>query len=363
MLVAPQTQELTPIVDRSVWKKPNVQEELLKNYDNQLDSNENPDPNMFAILLMLSADLPSDTIHQLQSLDLEIKNHRLRLAARIVARLDIPDGSGVPLDLFYGHKVHNMIAALSLPRYTEGRVTQYTESLLLASFLESRELVISSVALEYYMKTTISNSDPLAPSCYLSTAVSAAFNFTLPHHQLRMGWSILEIFLDGFEKLSVEWRRAFAEGFFTLSRQPLSRSHKHMEPSTPESELKNILTWDYFHKEEQEPEFTDSEFSGLDWMAMAWSLHLSRHAVRRTEGRGQREKQSQNLSQPTVNEEFVLRVLCKLLDAASSSQITPIIPKICEFVQWFDNTELPEYSSMISTWGFLLYRRVFSMYN
>jgi len=263
----------------------------------------------------------------------------------VVAQLDISDGSDVPMGVFHDHRVQNVIAALALLRYTQGKVTQYTESLLLASFLESQELAISSVALEYYMRTLISYPDPSAPSRHLSPAVSAAFNFILPDHQLRMGWTILEVFVNGFETLSVEWRRTFAEGFFTMSRRPLPRPWGDMESSTPESELERILTWEYFHEEEQEREFTDSDFSGLDWMAMAWSLHLSQQSRREIGGQPQEEVQSQGSSAP---EEFVLQALCKLLEAAPYYQIIPIILKLCEFVEWFKDTDLPEYRGRIS---------------
>ena len=101
--------------------------------------------------------------------------------------------------------------------------------------------------------------------------------------------------------------------------------------------------------EEEEPEFTESEFSGLDWMAMAWSLHLSQSFVTRIDGSGHGESQSQNLSGPAVNEELVLRALCKLLDAAPHHRVIPIIPKLLEFAQWFDDTELLEYRCLIST--------------
>ena len=228
-------------------------------------------------------------------------------------------------------------------------VTQYTESLLLGSFLESREPSISSVALEYFLKTTISHPNPSAPPHCLFAAVTAAFSFISPDHQLRMGWTILGIFVDRFETLSVEWRRSFAEGFFTLSRRPLLRPRGRTEPSTRESELEQILTWEYFNEEDQERALTDSEFSGLDWMAMAWSLHLSEQFQGRSEGSGQANAQLWNLSGPAVNEEFVLRALCKLINAAPLYQLTPIIPKLCEFLQWFDDTELPEYRGMIST--------------
>jgi len=105
---------------------------------------------------------------------------------------------------------------------------------------------------------------------------------------------------------------------------------------TRESELEQILTWEYFHKVEQEPEWTDSKFSRLDWMAMAWSLHLSQQPGREEKGLGQGKFKLLTLGGLTVNEEFVLRALCKLLNAAPPYQLIPIIPKLCEFVQWFE---------------------------
>jgi len=322
---------------------------LFNSYDERLGASENPDPNIFAILLMHSKQYPSYTRALLQEGDIELKNPWLSLAARVAAQLGVPDGPGLPMGLLYDHRVRNMIAALSLLRYARGSVTHYTESFLLASFLQSRELSISSVALEYYMKTTISYSDPPAPSCYLSSAVSSAFNIMLPEEQLWKGWTILGIFVDGFETLSVEWRRSFAAGFFTLSSRPLPKPRGDMGSSTPESELEAILTWEYFHEEEQEPELTDSQFSGLDWMAMAWSLHLSQNSTRNTAGARQRKVQLQNLIELEVNEEFVFRALCKLLDTAPYYRIIPIIPKLREFIQWFDGNDFPEYRSMIST--------------
>jgi hypothetical protein len=184
MIVAPQTPELASrIEDFMDDDQHDVPEELIKTYDQQLGAGEDPDPNIFAILLILSRRLPLVATVPLQDLLLELRNPWLRLAARVAAQRDIPDGYDVPMGLFHDHRVHNMIAALSLLRYTEGLVTQYTESLLLGSFLESRESAISSIALEFYMRTTISYSEPPAPSCHLTTAASAAFNLLLPDHQ------------------------------------------------------------------------------------------------------------------------------------------------------------------------------------
>ena len=179
ILVVPRTQDLPSMIGafRSFGRKP-FQEELLQNYDHQLEaSTKNPDPNIFAILLMVSKDLPSHAISRLQNLNRKLKNPWLRLAIRVVAQLDIPDEYDVPMESFHDHRVHNMIAAVSLRRYTEGKVTQFTESLLLATFLESRELAVSSVALEYYTKSTISYSYPwhhlaTSPQPYLLRSTS-----------------------------------------------------------------------------------------------------------------------------------------------------------------------------------------------
>ena len=198
------------------------------------------------------------------------------------------------------------------------------------------------------MKTILSYSGPSGPSCHLAGAVHALYNVMLSDHQLQAGWTMLDMFANGFGDLPVEWRRTFAESFFTLSRRPLPQSQGNTETNTPTSELENILTWEYFYAEEKEPELTDSEFSGLDWMAMAWSLHLSQQYGSKTEGPAQGEAQSQGMGVPGPTEEFVLRALFKLLDATPYYQIIPIIPKLREFVQWFDDSDLPESCFMIS---------------
>jgi len=336
--------------------------QLCLEYDKRLGASENPDPNIFAIILIHSDRLPLYTLPTLNTLfPLEaawgekdpwykdVKNSWLSLAARVAVRVDIPDGSDLLMSSLYDHRVRNMIAALSLLQHVRRYVTHYTESFLLASFLQSRELAISSVALEYYMRTATSYSDPPTPSCYLSAAVSSAFNIMLPEGQLWKRWTILGIFVDGFETLSIEWRQSFAEGFFTLSRRPLSKARGDMESSTPESGLEAILTWEYFHAKDPESELTDSHFSGLDWMAMAWSLHLSQQSRRNTAGSRQGKPKLPNLIGLEVNGEFVFGALCKLLDAAPYSRIIPIIPTLREFLQWFDEPGLPDYRSMIST--------------
>ena len=129
------------------------------------------------------------------------------------------------------------------------------------------------------------------------------------------------------------WRQTFAKAFFTLSRRPLLRRTSQNNTSSTKQELREILTWDYFCKEEHEPELTDTEFSGLDWMAAAWSLHLS---------------QQPNFERDWVNEYFILRVLGDLLHSAPYYSIVPIVPKLREFVGGFDNPELSEHQHSIS---------------
>jgi len=349
-LVTPWTAAIRSIFDHTFsYSEGYLLGELFRSYDQRLGASENPDPNIFAILLMLSKQPAPYMRERMQKGEIEMKNPWLSLTARVTAQLDIPDGLGPPMGLPYDHRFRNMIAALSLLQYARGKGTNTTESPLLASFLQSREFSISSAALEYYMKTTISYSDSPVPSCYLSAAVSSAFDVMLPETQLWRRWALLNIFVDGFETLSVEWRRSCAEGFFHLSRRPLPKLRGEMEPSTQESELEAVLTWEYFHAEEQEPEWTDSQFSGLDWMAMAWSLRLSQRSRRNTAQSRQRRAKLENLIGLEVNEEFVFGALCKLLDAAPYYRIIPIIPTLREFVQWFDEPGLLEYRSMIST--------------
>ena len=317
-------------------------------YDGHLGGSETPDPNFLAMLLLLE----SYDIEGLRRLSLKLKNPWLKVAARVVARLDIPDEPSLHIRPFPVHKVHNMIAALSLRRYTEGESTQFTQSILLASFLESGEFVVSSFALEYYMRTIISYVDLPAPPCYLSGAICAIFNAVLPDHQLRMGWTILGIFVGGFDKFSSGWRQIFAESFFAPSRQSLPRSQGGREGTTPESELEGILTWNYFHKKESEYEFTPLDYSGLDWMEKAWSLHLSQHRETMVEDPmgtpGAAQSQDSGSGRPKVNEVFVLQALCKLLDAAPYYRIVPIIPKVHNFVYSFGDAELSGYRSIIS---------------
>ena len=154
------------------------------------------------------------------------------------------------------------------------------------------------------------------------------------------------MFVDGFENLSIEWRQTFAEAFFTVSHRPLLSENG--QNGTPVTELRGILTWEYFCNEGQEPVFTDRVFSGLDWMALAWSLHLSQQSSMTTTVLVQRAAQPPDLREPPENEAFVLQVLCRLLDVAPYYSILPIIPKLHEFVEWFDDPNLLEYQSMAS---------------
>ena len=352
MLVAPPGQSLTSIIKDSIERTDcYVQEELLRNYDRLLGASRDPDPNILAILLLLSKQLPSSVVDLLHDLDLTLENPWLKRVARVIARLDIPDGPNRDMRSFGDHKVHNMIAALSLRRYAEANPTQYTESLLLASFLGSRELAVSALALEYYMQTILSSSDPSAPPRYFGRAVRAVFNLKLPGHQLKMGWKILDMFVKGFESLSDEWRRTFAEAFFTLSRQPLKKLRDDREISTAESELEKILTWEYFHEDEREFERTGPRYSGLDWMMKAWSLHLSQQSGTTIDDSTRGEARPQVSGGPMINEGFVLCALLKLLgaalDAALYNLVAQIIPNIRQFVQPFEHPDHSEYRSRI----------------
>ena len=344
-LLAPQTHFRTSWVGGSMPDPP--PHNLFYNYDRLLGVSQSPDPDSLAILLLLSKTLGLYVREQHWHINDNLRNPWLWLIVNGIYQGAIHDESGMDFKPYHDPRVQNMIAALSLLRYSEGKVTHSTarESLLLASFLPSREFIISSLALHHYLKTVISYSNPPLPSHYLSGAMHALFSPVLPENYLPKGWEILQMFMDEFENLSIGWQQAFAEAFFTVSHRPLLSRNRQNGP--PVLELKAILTWEYFCKEGQEPEFTDRVFSGLDWMALAWSLHLAQQSSTTTTVLAQRAAQQSSL-RPSVNEEFVLKVLCKLLDAAPYYSIFPIIPKLCEFVEWFDDPELIGFRSKVS---------------
>ena len=348
LLLAPQTQFLTPEVNAVMSDDLQLEfsyQSLFNNYDLQLGASQLPEPKSLAILLLLSKNLSRSIIDHLQNTDLQLTNRWLRLAANVIACLDIPDESDMDFEPFHDHQVHNMIAALSLLRYSKGKVNHHTarESLLLASFLPSREFIISSLALRHYLGTVTTYPDPPPPSCYLSGAIQAMFSPILPDNYLPQGWKLLREFMVGFEKLLFEWQHTFAEAFFTVPRRPLLRDNR--QNGTPVTELNEILAWDYFCKKEQDPEFTDQVFSGLDWMTMTWSLYLSQQSDTMTTVSA---AQPQGHGTGPVNERFVLWILCRLINRAPSHSIIPIIPKLHEFIGWFDSTELYYYKSRVS---------------
>ena len=324
---------------------------LFNNYDLLLGPSQPPDPECFAALLLLSKNLEPWVKQQMTwHPKIVLGNPWLQFIANAITRCDIPDEFGMVFDPFHDHRVHNMIAALSLLPYSEERTVIHwrdRESLFLASFLPLREIAISSLALHHYLKTVISCSNPPPPSHYLSGAVHALFSPILPDDYLSKGWEILHMFVDGFKTLSIEWQQTFAEAFFTVSHRPLLSKNGQNGP--PVAELTGILTWEYFCKEGKEPEFMERVFSGLDWMALAWSLHLSQQSsTTTTTVLVQWAGQPPGLSKPPVDEEFVLQVLCRLLDAAPYYCILPITPKLHEFVEWFDGPRLIRYQNMVS---------------
>ena len=129
------------------------------------------------------------------------------------------------------------------------------------------------------------------------------------------------------------------------TRRPLLKGTR--QKGTPGSiqEIRNILTWEYFCEEEPEHELSDAKLSGLDWMAMAWSLHLSQPSGTKVKVSDRPEEMPRS---HWLSEQFVLQVLCRLLGAAQYHSIIPIIPRLREFVEWFDGPEYFGYKSAIS---------------
>ena len=336
LLLASQTQFITPTVGGSmsnnvsnVAQRRHSHQDLFDNYDLHLEASELPDPRIAAILLLLSKDLCYDTKSRLGKSVRRLRNDWVQVVANVIA-ITIPpasDRSRISTWSFYDHRVRNMLAALYLLRvhHKDANYWISDEIHFLPSFLESSEPTICCAALYHSTKSALP-----PPSYDFSGAIHVVFNPKLPNHYLYKGWDTLKWFVSRFEQLSVEWRQTFARAFFTPSRRALMRGNG--QNSTLE-ELREIISWEYFCKEEHGPELTDAEFSGLDWMATAWSLHLS---------------QAPSVKNNWVNEEFILQVLCRLLDTAPYYSIAPIVPKLREFVAQFDNPTLSEYQSLIS---------------
>lgn len=318
---------------------------LFNNYDLQFGANMFPEPKIGAILLLLSKDLSRRVRSQLEGLDLNIRNPWLQFAACVTADVAMPNQSHPYFWPPHDSKLVNMYGALFLLRFLQKKRQSVaiqctpTESLLLTSFLQSKEPAICLVVLYHYMEMVYSSRTP--PSCYLSGALQAVFNSALPECYLLKGWGVLRGFMNHSQTFPAERQSTFAEAFFTLSRRPLLKRKGNTR--TGEPEIREVLTWKYFCEGERAPELTDEEFSGVDWMAQAWSLHLSQQPGTQATGSEQRKAQSPIPEQAWLNSEFVLRTLHHLLYAAPYYSILPNVHKIREFVEWFDDQELVEY--------------------
>ena len=325
---------------------------LFNNYDLQFGANMFPEPKIGAILLLLSKDLSRRVRSQLEGLDIKLRNPWLQFVACVTADVAMPDQSHPYFWPPHDSRLVNMFGALFLLRFLQKQRQSVaiqctpTESVLLTSFLQSKEPAICLVVLYHYMEMVYSTHTP--PSRYLPPALRAVFNFALPECYLPKGWDILRGFMAHSQGLPAAWRGTFAEAFFTLSRRPLPRRNGRDNTRTGEPEIREVLTWKYFCEGEQAPELTDERFSGVDWMAQAWSLHLAQQPGTQATGSGQSKAQSPTPEEAWLNGRFVLQTLHSLLIAAPSYSILPNIPQILQFVEWFDDQRLTEYQSGIS---------------
>ena len=337
LLLAPQVHFSTPAACYSMSNNmadlPQLSrspQDLFSNYDCQLGTSEFPDSRIAAILLLLSKDWGFEPRWRTLHPDIELKNAWLQCAADVILPRSLPDGPHMDMWTFHDHRVQNMLAALSLLQHVNGNDDYHLPRGIISSplFLESSEPTICCIVLCFYLDTI-----PPPPSYDLSGAIHVVFNPILPNSHLFKGWEVLRVFMSRFEHLSVGSRQTIAEAFFTLSRRPLLKGNRLKSTLSSKQELRDILTWEYFCREEHEPKLTDAEFSGLDWMMAAWPLHLS---------------QQPNSERDWVNEHFILRVLGDLLHSAPYYSIVPIVPKLREFVGWFDHLKHAEPQNSIS---------------
>ena len=348
LLLAPRTQFLAPTaMSNDVSDFPHIgrsHQDLLNNYDLHLGASGSPDPKVAAILLLLFKGVQ---IWGFEPLSLTLRNPWLWFVANVATYNDIPHTRSMDIRSFHDHRVHNMFGALSLLLCSQGFTIYHLHGqfLFLTSFLEASHPAISCPILYHYMGLFGANTPP--QPCYFSGALRIVFNPVLPGHHLPRGWVILERLLHKFDDYPAQWRRAFAEAFFSLSRRPLLKGSKQKGTPGSNQEISDILTWEYFCEEEPEHELSDAEFSGLDWMAMAWSLHLSQPSGTKVTVSAQEKNQPPSHEERWLNEQFILEVLCSLLDVAPDYSIIPNIPRLHEFVEWFDDSEHLSYKNAI----------------
>ena len=171
-------------------------QDLFHSYDLQIGANKFPDPKIAAILLLLSKDLSRKVRRQLQSLDLNLRNPWLQLAAYMIANHCILDSSCMDIRTYPDHRVYNMLRALSLPWYLAGGgiiSRAWDKHHILNSFLGSMEPIISYPVL--YSCMLSSNKNVLWLSSDSHCALHLLFNPTLPDHHLPKGWNILHNFM------------------------------------------------------------------------------------------------------------------------------------------------------------------------
>ena len=301
-----------------------------------LEAKGSSDPKISAILLLFSKGMH---IQEFQLFGRTLRN--------VATSHDSPDGNSMDIRTCCDHRVHSMFGALSLLLCPHGDTIYdiHGQFPFLTSFLGASNPAISCPVLYHYMGLFGTTTPP--QSCHFSGALHIVFNPILHHHHLPRGWGILDRFLHKFDDYPAQWRQMFAEAFFSLSCRPLLKGSRWKGTLGSNEEISNILTWEYFCEEEPELELSDAEFSGLDWMAMAWSLHLSKPygtiVIVSTQ-----EVHLRSYKEHWLSEQFVLRVLCRLLDAAPYYSIIPNIPRLREFVEFFDDSEHFGYKSAIS---------------
>ena len=83
-------------------------------------------------------------------------------------------------------------------------------------------------------------------------------------------------------------------------------------------------------------------------MVAAWDFHLSCRPGRGEQVQGPNGGERQHdIGGFTINERCVLQALCALVDAVTDSQIAPVLPQLCDFVQSLDGPGLDEYRTAI----------------
>jgi Family of unknown function (DUF6535) len=319
LMVEPDHRAQVPLqYSRELWS--DFHKDVLQRYDASLGETGEPDPYLLVALLYYD---PFMGEYKTLLSSSPFKNPWWNLAMRAMFSFGTPVGSSVLPNTCQNAKIFNIVAAKCLIHYEREDWDGEPELGILELFLQSREFIITSLSLRYYIQEFMgdisldSNGSSLLQSLqYLDNAVQVTFNSRLLEHQLLRGWSLLAYFMSKWEFFPSQWRRTFADAFFVPVQREFPRRRVTTLDNYPFDELEALIRWDYAH--DQGEEVGSGSYDGIDWFLAIWP-----YAAR---------KDDPDYGPDSIDPSSILQALGKLLAAATEEVVTPLFSRIREFI-------------------------------